>query len=174
MSECEYQSRLDAFFDGELEPPDSERIEQHVETCAACSAALREMRQVGRMFDSLADEPMSDAALSRIHRAVDQADVEADAPLSLWRVSLVLTSLAASVVVIGSVWLREVPSAPGGSAGTYSRTSVPSWERVATLQETGPISQPLWETSDRTRLADTRLTQFMIENLTPKASHEKQ
>ena len=173
MSDCEYRSRLDAFFDGELDPPDSERFERHVESCAGCAAELRQMQRLGRAFDTLAQEPMSDAALSRVHRAVDEVDLETDAPLSLWRISLVLTSLAASVVVIGSVWMREVPDA-GRRGPTVAGRGSPAWERVATLQEAGPIAQPLTDSMDRSRLADQRLTQFMITNLSSRASHEKQ
>jgi anti-sigma factor RsiW len=171
MSDCEFRSRLDAFYDGELDAPNSEQFERHVESCPACAAELHEMQRVGRMFDDLAGEPMSDTALSRVHQAVDQVETDADAPLSLWRVSLVLTSLAASVVVIGSVWLREIG---GPASGPVLNASAPSWERVATLRESGPIPQTPLEGIDRTRLADQRFTQFMLENLTPRGSHEKQ
>jgi len=176
MSDCEYRSRLDAFFDGELDPPDTERIERHVESCADCAAELREMRQVGRMFDALADEPMSDAALSRVHQAVDRTELDSDGPLSIWRVALVLTALAASVVVIGSVWMREVPGSGTRPPAVYVRGSSPAaaWEQIATSLDPTPLPQTQWDSGDRTRLADTRLTQFMVENLKRRAPHESQ
>lgn len=172
--DCEFRSRVAALYDGELDPPDSNEVERHVETCVACAAELHRLRQVGRMFDAIADEPLSDAAVARIHRAVDQADVEA--PLGILRIALVLTALAASVVVIGSAWLWEAPAAGTPIRPTVSirRSAASDWERVAVTLDPGPLPQTSYDPGDRTRLADLRLTSFMLDGLNHKASHESQ
>lgn len=166
MSDCEYRSRLDAFHDGELDPLASEQFERHLETCPDCAAEVRELRRVARMFDALAEDPMSAGALARVHHAVDQ--VEDEPPLGILRIAAVLTALAASVLVIGSAWLWE---SPGGGAqlprvAVYHPQPTAAWERVALMQP-DRLPRTAWEIGDRTRLAeaDARLADWMLDNL---------
>lgn len=167
MSDCEYRSRLDAFHDGELDAPAHERFERHLASCSACAAEVRELRRVARMFDAMAEEPMSVSALARVHRAVDQ--VEDEPPLGILRIAAVLTALAASVLVIGSAWLYEAPG-----TGTqpprvvvYHPQPTAAWERVALTLEPDRLPRTAWEVGDRTRLAeaDARLAHWMLDNL---------
>lgn len=170
MSDCHYQDRLDAFHDGELDPAAAEQVERHAEACASCAAELRRMRQVTGMFEALADEPVSDNALGRFHRAVDQ--VEEEPPLGVLRIAAVLTSLAASVLVIGSAWLWELPPAPSGAPQVaYHPRLTTDWERVAMTLEPDPLPRTVWELGDRTRLADAdvRLADWMLDNLSERS-----
>jgi anti-sigma factor RsiW len=166
MSDCEYRSRLDAFHDGELDPLAHEQFERHLEACPACAAQVRELRRVARLFDALADEPMSASALARVHHAVDQ--VEDEPPLGILRIAAVLTALAASVLVIGSAWLWEAPGAGARPhVVVYHPQPSAAWERVALTLEPDRLPRTAWEVGDRTRLADAdaRLADWMLDNL---------
>src|SRR2546423_12298673 len=46
VSECEFDQHLDAYYDGELSDERSREVEAHVQSCAACAAALAGMRRV--------------------------------------------------------------------------------------------------------------------------------
>jgi anti-sigma factor RsiW len=167
MSECEYRSRLDAFHDGELDAQTHEQFERHLETCPECAAEVRELRRVARMFDALAEDPMSASALARVHQAVDQVDDEP--PLGILRIAAVLTALAASVLVIGSAWLWEAPGAGAQlpRVVVYHPQPTAAWERVALTLEPDHLPRTAWEVGDRTRLAETdaRLADWMLDNL---------
>lgn len=45
------QSRLSAFFDGELNEPERKLIEQHVESCKGCRAVLAQFEKVHSFLD---------------------------------------------------------------------------------------------------------------------------
>jgi hypothetical protein len=47
---CEFENRLIAWMDRELEPADALAIEHHVRVCIACSARADEYREISRSF----------------------------------------------------------------------------------------------------------------------------
>jgi anti-sigma factor RsiW len=47
---CEFESRLIAWIDGELEPDEALETEQHLSVCPGCSARAREYKEVSRAF----------------------------------------------------------------------------------------------------------------------------
>ena len=47
---CEYENRLIAWIDGELEAVDSLQVELHLQACAMCRNKVRDYREVSRAF----------------------------------------------------------------------------------------------------------------------------
>ena len=171
-SDCPYRSRLDAYHDGELDADAQEQFQSHLMACAACAAELRQMQRVSGLFNEMADEPMSGAAVARVHDAVDA--VEDEPSLGIGRIAAVLTALAASVLIVGSAWLWDAPGRPVRSPLVAGRiVPTPAWERVAMTLRTDPLARTPWEVNDRTRLAyENRLTRWMVRDLTGEAPDE--
>ena len=170
MSDCPYKFRLDALHDGELDPQERREIEMHVQNCPACGVALVEIRRMAALFEPLKGERLSGEELARVHAAMDEP---ADGP-SVLRIATVLTGLAASVLIIGAAWLREMPSGSRANPTIVRAPAVaPAWERVAMTLQTDPLPFQPWQARAGPALADARLADWMLEDLTIKAAHEK-
>jgi anti-sigma factor RsiW len=120
---CEYESRLSAYHDGELSPADRAEVEQHLNDCAACQAALAEVRETSALFASAAPAGLSQIGRARLHRSVDR-----QAERGLIRLSAALSGIAAAIMVTGSFWLKTNspvthPNTGGGTVVTYSDAS---------------------------------------------------
>ncbi|MDB5333228.1 MAG: hypothetical protein JWP03_4379 [Phycisphaerales bacterium] len=132
---CQFQTRLNAFHDGELDLRASREVTLHLAECEACRQELAGVREVSRVLGHVRPREMTREVLARLHDGADDLTARADV-LPLARV---LMAMAASVVVIGAAWLVQSPT--GGPAVTPSPIVVtPSsdWERIAT----GQIDRP--------------------------------
>jgi anti-sigma factor RsiW len=115
-------------------------VEAHVGTCCLCAAELAEIRKLSGLIHTTAqarataDLPQRDE-LRRIHRAIGRTATAAnDRPLL--RIAGVFSAVAASVLIISSAWLMELPGnasvSPGRSHPMIARTAFPEpWEQVA-------------------------------------------
>lgn len=169
MSDCPYKFRLDALHDGELDPQERIEIESHVHNCPACGVALAEIRRMAALFEPLKAERLSGEELARVHTAVDEP---AEGP-GVLRIASVLTGLAASVLIIGTAWLRQMPNGSPNHSIVRAPTVAPAWERVAMTLQTDPLPFQPWQARAGPALADARLADWMLEDLTVKAAHEK-
>ena len=113
MADCSYCSMLEAFHDGELDAARGADFDRHLASCPACAADLAALREMSRHFAVAPVHRLSQIGLYRLHANLD---LLTDRGL-LW-LARVLTGLAASVLVIGSIWLtRAKPPTPvNGSA----------------------------------------------------------
>jgi anti-sigma factor RsiW len=168
--ECKYRERLSAFHDGELPEAAARELERHVAECAACAAELAEMRELSRSFADLGREDMTPSGLARAHQAADAAADDLASPVL--RVAALLTAVAASVLLIGSAWLSEVPT--GGPRPpqllAVMPAPAPEWERVAMTLDASPLTGEVPGTSAGLVLAtappaDARLADWMLQNL---------
>jgi len=105
-------ARLSPFLDNELDPVASREVSQHLDSCAACSAALDQQR---RLSESLKRDLEYHRApdllrmrVARELRASAQGGSGYARPTPPWRF---LSAAAAVMVVVGGVWM----------AGTLSR-----------------------------------------------------
>jgi anti-sigma factor RsiW len=168
--DCEYRQRLSAYHDGELPGAAMREMDLHVETCVACAAELEEIREVSRSFSEMAAEDLSSAAMARAHAVAEGAAAELGSPVL--RVAGLLTALAASVLLVGSAWLREPPAGDGQpSKVAVAPAPAPEWERVAMTLDAGPIPiiQDTPDTPGRIILADAgrdaRFANWVLQNL---------
>jgi anti-sigma factor RsiW len=61
MSECEMNSMLSAYYDGELSPQERQRMQMHLHYCSDCAAELDKMRVLSAALSAMAiPEPSFD------------------------------------------------------------------------------------------------------------------
>jgi anti-sigma factor RsiW len=152
MTACEFQHRVTALYDGELDDLAARRVRAHVDECPTCAAELAALEELSaRITADLAALGEADAAaIAVMHDAVDRAaaaPAEANLiPLPLFRTAGLLGALAASVLIVAGVWLLDAPrrsrlaggelTAPGAADELVAIP--PDWERVATTLRAQP------------------------------------
>jgi anti-sigma factor RsiW len=166
--DCKYRELLNAYHDGELRPDAIMQLELHLKSCQSCAAELAEISEVSQAFAGFAREPLSADALAEAHANADSA--VSDSPSPVLRMAGLLTALAASILIIASAWLREMPAPDLGSQQiTVAPSPMPEWERVAMTLDTGPLSeetpQPGQPVLAEVRPAEARLADWMLQNL---------
>lgn len=166
MTDCSYLDRLGTFYDGELDPLTAEEVENHVRTCALCRAELREIGNLSVRFDTMRGALPPEKLLARAHGAIDDGAGRPGSQL-LW-IAGMLSGLAASVLVIGSAWLADAPGLPAERPAprvVVLPLQVSDWERVAMTLRVDPLPGVPTDAPDRQMLADARLADWMLRNL---------
>lgn len=160
MSHCEFESKLEAWHDGELEPRDAHQMSQHLQGCPHCAAALASIRQISALFAAMRRQEKGDAAeIVRLHEAVDR-EMDLKSPLqqvdpAFWRAAAVLSGLAASVLIIASAWLWDLPRGHVRQPPLVAETQ--PWETVAVTLRPDPLIGPSGvpnDAADQTDLAE--------------------
>ncbi len=102
MDGCPDKSELDAFHDGEMVEPRSSDVEKHLTQCADCRAHLAELRVLSQAMAGLDVGHLSQMGRHRLHARLDRA-MESGIVRTAW----MLSGLAASILVVGSLWLSQ-------------------------------------------------------------------
>lgn len=175
MSGCQYESRLDAYHDGELDAAASQQVEQHVAACETCARRLADLRAVSAAMAAYDPGPdITPLELARLHQTLEDADTG-----SLLRFSTVLATMAASVLIISLTWIGQAPpaqSSPTRSAAHDTR-QLPQWERLA-MGETpaAPVQSPtdaqLPETGVAAAERNRQTIDWMLDGLHASDLHE--
>ena len=132
MSDCQYQSRLDAYHDGEMSAIETEQITRHVAECESCSAAVAKLCELSQAMSQLEPASISQIELARLHRNLDRVQDR-----SLLRFSTALATMAASVLIISLTWITQTPGvAPHRLTGSVDSNE--SWYRMA-MGEQPPV-----------------------------------
>src|SRR5258706_4804707 len=105
MTECDFHPQLDAYHDRELNAEARQRFEEHLKECPTCSRELSAMRAISARIESALPHDIDATESSRIHAVVDRVADEQPESLPLLRTAGLLSALAASVLIIGGVWL---------------------------------------------------------------------
>jgi anti-sigma factor RsiW len=181
MNDCPFQPLLSACHDGELDAAAQRRFKRHLTNCPACAAALGSLEDLSaRIAAAVAANDLEDSsrALARMHRGLDHAAAaHQSAPVlakpargPILRFAAPFAAIAASILIIGGVWLLDT-TRPTGAIGPNAlaeteapETSVvavaPDWERMATTLR----ADPRWEaTADGPHYADA--IHWMLEGL---------
>jgi hypothetical protein len=160
---CDFQSRLGAYHDGELDTVSARQVEQHLASCESCRAELQEIRELSSLAETVGAEGISPIGVARVHQMID-----AEAGSSVLRIAGLLTGLAASALVIGSAWLWETPQSrtSGQEIVVINPLGEPDMTLAMTLEPSAPLPHSPWEVRDQQMLADARLADFMVEGLT--------
>jgi anti-sigma factor RsiW len=83
MSDCRaVQNRLGRYFDGELSPFEHRLVEDHLNQCSGCSAALQEFRAIAEAFQEGMPVPPVPSGLSR--RIMADARAQVGSAPSAW------------------------------------------------------------------------------------------
>lgn len=91
---CEFETKLIAWIDGELDAEASHQIEDHLEACGACAAKTAGYREVSQAFAAYYDLPLAGKQPARPRRT-----------------ALYAGSIAAAAAA-AVVWMLPFPSAP--------------------------------------------------------------
>lgn len=102
MDSCPYSNEIEALHDGEL--PEARRAEvgTHFEACAACRSELADLQEMSQAMADLPLGHLSQIGRHRLHVRLDQA-MESGIVRTAW----MLSGLAASILVVGSLWLSQ-------------------------------------------------------------------
>jgi anti-sigma factor RsiW len=163
MSACQFQSRVEAYHDGKLPAEGRRAVEQHLARCAVCAAELAWLRSVSASVRRQRGDDLTALELERVHAAVDAAADESY-PVLLYRTAGTLMALAASVLIVSSVWLHELPP-PTATAQPLAVAEAPAWERVALTLRVDPLPSGL---DGEAYLADARLADWVLRGLADK------
>lgn len=145
MSGCPFESRLSAYYDGELGAEEAAAVGTHVRGCAACAAALRGMRSVSRALAGAAEPALSAEVRARLLAIPDR---EQDRVLA--RLGVGLVAAAAALLVAGSVWLWGfLPRNTG--AGAWEVVAVASGDEAAEEPEVQMVTWVVRDLSSRRR-----------------------
>ena len=150
MDTCDFQSRLSAYHDGELSPTERDAVAAHVATCPACTAELAGLAHQLQLMQSISFPRFSQMAAARLHASIDRSIALANeraAELGMLRIARTLASVAACVLVAGSVWLSVGPERSNPKVA-------PPWTGVAINTETEAVLQDITTPAAQWYLAD--------------------
>lgn len=159
MSVCEPQL-LSAYLDDELSAEDRARIERHLAVCDTCTAELASLRVSAALIRGYEFDDLKPLELQRLHQAIRRESSEQ----SVFRLGMVLSAMAASVLIICSAWLMDAKATTTGPTPRIAKIEAPQWERVATTLRLDPL--PLEIDRDHSvQLADAQFAQWMLDGL---------
>ena len=169
--------KVEANHDGELDARERRSVGEHLAGCAACAEHLSWLREASRAVSREAGVPLSADHARRLHAALDAIEGDEGAyPLSLSRTAGVLTALAASVLIVSCVWIRELAptGAPGHVPASLAVAEAPAWERVAVTLRADPLpAHPGGEaTPGEAYLADASLADWVLQSLSGRPIDE--
>lgn len=128
METCPQRSLIGLYHDGELPENRRPEVEQHLAQCPQCSAELVELRRLSQVL-SIEARPVPPRGMKdRLHRHVDSMTDS-----SVQRFAQLLSGLAAAVLVMASLWLRN--------SSDPDTELPPPWEQAAATLRPQPITQ---------------------------------
>lgn len=122
MIDCAFQNQLDAYFDDELAADARVAFAVHLSGCRQCSQRLADLQAVSELFASVSRPGLSQIAMRRLHHRL-----EALTDRGLIRLGWSLSAIAASLLLVGSVWLTQMQSTP---------QTAPPWVGVSVAMDT--------------------------------------
>jgi anti-sigma factor RsiW len=140
MSQCSYQSWLDAYHDGQTPPERALELERHLPTCAACSAELRRLSQLTQLLSAARPEDIRPDELARAHAAVGRFEGSGLEDRGVMRLIVGLSAVAASVLIISGAWLYDAPQPTSVQVSENQPVAEQAWERWASAR---PIASPI-------------------------------
>jgi anti-sigma factor RsiW len=176
MSGCNFQSRLDAFCDGEMNATEHAAFQQHLNGCADCSATVARTERMSQLFAGMrgqAAEKVEADEIARLHAAVDREMNRSvfQVDRSFWRTAGLISGLAASVLIVASTWLTEtqpVQRLPGSVAVAPAGEKDFELDQLALGGPVYPLPSAGTEVNpNQPALADAHdnVTDWMLENL---------
>ena len=154
MVDCPYESRLDAYFDGELGQDAAREVAGHVGGCADCGRYVAELGDMSRLFGQRPrPRDITPSELSRLHRAVDRVYSQ-----PLLRLAVAVSAVAASILIISLAWLSVLSSPRTVDVVVSPVVEEPTWERLAAGE--GPALIP---GDKQTGMADNATINWMLD-----------
>ena len=143
MNDCEFQLRISAYHDRELDAEAVAVVERHLKNCTICTMELAAMREFSTRVTTAVGE-IDHSERLRLHRAIDiAADSVADEgveSLPMFRTMGLLAALAASVLIVSGVWLIDLKTTTAKPRLPLNENvaMLPDWQRVAVTLHSDP------------------------------------
>jgi anti-sigma factor RsiW len=158
---------LDAYYDGELDPPARAQVEEHLRTCESCTAELSRIRAASASLRAMRDVEPTPQQMAGFRAAVEEA---ADDGRTL-RTAQTLAVMAASVLIVGLAWLRVLaPTSVTPAGPTVAATPAHPWEYVAMTLLPDPGALP--PTGDAVAEADEAFADWMLQGLGERSAEQ--
>jgi len=143
MTPCDFEILIGPYHDQELEEDRAAEMAKHIVHCRSCAGQLAEVRRLSGVINRIPLDPISGMERARMYQLVDQLPRRA-AESALIRMAGSLAALAASVLLITSIWLMGA----GGSSNI-----------------THPVSSIIPISQSSTDQANSNLSHWMVRNL---------
>ena len=159
---------LSAYLDNELAPAARAQVEEHLSECSSCAAELESLRRLSNSFATYPYQDLTDVEVEHLHDVLDES---VDAPI--WRLAGTLGVIAASILIVATAWLVELPThANRSNTATVARAPIAApapWEQAAmTLRVDAPAYSPDSPMPfESTQFADAQFADWMLRGLGP-------
>lgn len=165
MNTCQYQSKLQTYYDNELPQDQTTQLENHLQSCATCQAELASLADMSLLLTHAELPALRPLALEQIHQHLDvridqqvrQAAEQGPLQLAKW-----LTGVAAVVLLACSMQLFFVQNSLSRNSSAEIAPSL-AWETTtAMLNQDNPATPAV---SDEHSLAA-----WIVSDLSAQAS----
>lgn len=144
MSHCEYESKVHAYYDGELAPRERRRIEEHLAECGDCRAEMARLRRLGQLLAEVPAPASPAEMLQRLHGAVG-----ASPERRIIRLCRTVAAVAASVLALsGALLLTGAVDGPVGLPAEWEVAAVMPQTNLANTENATPERVALWIIED--------------------------
>jgi anti-sigma factor RsiW len=152
MSECEFDSMLSPYYDGELDDIEQRRVERHLDDCDLCAAELERLGTLSAVFSAI---PTPIASAPFLQQLEKQADKVQQAALARFvrGLTAIAAAAAALALAVGRYTAADRPQAAPRPAATLS-----SWERAA-------IDPVPTSNATATASAESQFDDFLVHDL---------
>jgi anti-sigma factor RsiW len=130
MANCEFENKIEAYHDGELNASDRALVESHLPQCGDCRRALAQLQAMSTLFASSEQPRLSQMSRYRLHQKVNAAMER-----GLLRFAWTMSGIAASVLLLGSAWLMRV----NDNSVAQAPAEAPPWVSVALATNRDPV-----------------------------------
>ena len=100
MDTCQYESKISAYYDGELNEADRTAFEQHLPACPPCQTELRQHRRLSEFMRLAPRKTLSAQAREDLYALAPAVGEGVYLRIAEWT-----TALAACILITASLWL---------------------------------------------------------------------
>ncbi len=130
---CDFESQVEAYHDGELQPSRVDLFEDHVQTCVACAAQLRSLQAISDLVAASHTTPqMSYDALQRVHDEIDRT-----MDRSLLSLARGLIGIAAAILIVATAGLFNLQPQHASEPQPWEGTVLTSSQQGEASQSNG-------------------------------------
>ena len=132
---CPTGEELSAYHDGRMSGDRLGLLQRHIAECEPCALELSRLAALSSLFANSVGPRLSQMSRHRLHNKIDQTMER-----GLIRFGWSISGIAASILLVSSVWLMHVGTANVGIAKATTE-SAPPWLGVAVSTDADSVVQ---------------------------------